>query len=285
MFGYSGYPTFNTPDSLAINLRALGFDVLSTANNHCLDKGINGLNRTIEVLDKSGISHMGTYSSSDSQNDILIKEVNGIKIAFLAYTYGTNGISIPKGKEYSVNLIDKDRMKFELQKAKELGADLISVNIHWGDEYRLKTTTNQEELADFLFENGADLILGSHPHVLEPMEKRTITLEDGTTKDGFVIYSLGNFISAQTKQYTNHSIILNLTITKHAEGNITIDDINYTPIYVQNRGSSADERFKILDIKKSIEDYENGDSSISKELYNELTKALEATDKILSGNI
>ena len=280
--GYSGYPTFNTPDELATNLKDLGFDVLSTSNNHSLDKGYSGLTRTLEVLDENGISHMGTYSSEESSEEILVKDVNGVKIAFLAYTYGTNGIPIPSGKEYCVNLIDKDKIKADLEKAKALDVDLISVSMHWGNEYRLKSTTEQENLADFLFENGADIILGSHPHVLEPMERSTITLDDGTTKDGFLIYSLGNFISGQTKQYTNHSIILNITLTKHAEGNITIDDVSYTPTYVDNRGSSADERFKILDINQSISAYEAGDTSISKSLYNKLTAALDATNKILA---
>lgn len=284
--GYSGYPTFNTPDALAANLKNLGFDVLSTANNHSLDKGFSGLTRTIEVLDENGISHMGTYTSEESRNEILVKDVNGIKIAFLAYTYGTNGIPVPSGKDFCVNLINKDEIKADLEKAKSLDVDLISVNMHWGNEYRLKSTTEQEELADFLFENGVDIILGSHPHVLEPMERRTITLEDGTEKDGFLIYSLGNFVSGQTKQYTNHSIILNLKITKHGDdGKITIDDITYTPIYVDNRGSSADERFKILDIKQEIASYDAGDANISKSLYNKLKSALETTDKILAGDI
>lgn len=284
--GYSGYPTFNTPDALAANLKNLGFDVLSTANNHSLDKGFSGLTRTIEVLDENGISHMGTYTSEESRNEILVKDVNGIKIAFLAYTYGTNGIPVPSGKDFCVNLINKDQIKADLEKAKSLDVDLISVNMHWGNEYRLKSTTEQEELADFLFENGVDIILGSHPHVLEPMERRTITLEDGTEKDGFLIYSLGNFVSGQTKQYTNHSIILNLKITKHGDdGKITIDDITYTPIYVDNRGSSADERFKILDIKQEIASYDAGDANISKSLYNKLKSALETTDKILAGDI
>ncbi len=284
--GYSGYPTFNTPDALAANLKNLGFDVLSTANNHSLDKGFSGLTRTIEVLDENGISHMGTYTSEESRNEILVKDVNGIKIAFLAYTYGTNGIPVPSGKDFCVNLINKDQIKADLEKAKSLDVDLISVNMHWGNEYRLKSTTEQEELADFLFENGVDIILGSHPHVLEPMERRTITLEDGTEKDGFLIYSLGNFVSGQTKQYTNHSIILNLKITKHGDdGKITIDDVTYTPIYVDNRGSSADERFKILDIKQEIASYDAGDANISKSLYNKLKSALETTDKILAGDI
>ncbi len=283
--GYSSYPTFNTPDALAVNLRAIGFDVLSTANNHSLDKGFSGLSRTLDVLDENGISHMGTYASEEDRNEILVKDVNGVKIAMLSYTYGTNGIPVPSGKEFCINLIDKDKIKSDLDKAKALEVDLITVNMHWGAEYRLKPTTEQEDLADFLFKNGVDLIFGSHPHVLEPMEKRTITLEDGTEKEVFLIYSLGNFVSGQTKQYTNLSVILDLEITKHAEGNITIDKVEYTPIYVDMRSSSADERFKILDIKESIKAYENGDTSISKTLYSKLTSALEKIDKIIAGDI
>lgn len=283
--GYSSYPTFNTPDALAVNLRALGFDVLSTANNHSLDKGFSGLTRTLEVLDENGISHMGTYASEEDSTEILVKDVNGIKIAMLSYTYGTNGIPVPKGKDFCINLIDKDKIKNDLDKAKALNVDLISVNMHWGAEYRLKPTTEQEDLADFLFKNGVDLILGSHAHVLEPMEKRTITLEDGTEKEVFLIYSLGNFVSGQTKEYTNLSIILDLEITKHSEGNITIDNVEYTPIYVDMRSSSTKERFKILDIKESIKAYENGNTGISKTLYNKLTSSLEKIDKIIAGNI
>src|SRR5699024_8248046 len=120
-----------------------------------------------------------------------IKDVNGIKIAFLAYTYGTNGIPVPKDKPYCINLIDKELILKHLELAKEQNPDLICVNMHWGLEYKTKQNSEQEELADFLFTNGVDIILGSHPHVLQPMEKNTITLEDGTTKDCFVIYSLG----------------------------------------------------------------------------------------------
>lgn len=284
---YSGYPNFNTPDELATNLKELGFDVLSTANNHSLDKGYKGIERTIEVLDNVGISHMGTYASEESQNQILIKDVKGIKIAFLSYTYGTNGIPIPSGKEYCINLIDRDNIKKDLDKSKELGAELICVSMHWGEEYRLKPTSEQKSLADFLFENGADIILGNHPHVLEPMETREITLENGETKPGFLIYSHGNFVSGQVKQYTNHSIILNLTITKHGDnGKFTIDDASYIPIYVDNRGANSAERFKILNITKSIEAYENKtDSSISKTLYDKLVAARNSTDKILAGDV
>ena len=106
--GYSNYPTFNSPDALAYDLKEMGLDILSTAGNHCLDKGFSGLSRTIDVLDDAGIKHLGTYKTAEEQNQILIQEVKGVKIGFINYTYGTNGIPVPSGKDFCVNLIDKD---------------------------------------------------------------------------------------------------------------------------------------------------------------------------------
>ena len=283
--GYSGFPTFNTPDALGYALKDMGVDVLSTANNHSLDKGYNGIVRTLDVLDEIGISHMGTYRSSEEQNKILIKEVNGITFAFLSFTYGTNGIPVPKGREYCINLIDETLMKQQIEQAKEQNVDVICVSMHWGDEYKIKQNKTQERLADFLFENDVDIILGSHPHVLEPMEKRTITLADGTTKDGFVIYSLGNFISAQKQENTRNTIILDLQITKNPEGKISIDKVEYTPLYVYDKGAGKPQRYKILDIRKTIANYENGtDTSIGATTYKTLKAELAKIESIMGNN-
>lgn len=283
--GYSSYPTFNTPETLGNALKDAGVDVLSTANNHCMDKGYSGLVSTIEELDEIGIDHMGTYESEEASNEILVKDVNGIKIAFLAYTYGTNGINVPDDKSYAVNLIDKDKIKEDLEAAKELDVDLISVSMHWGTEYRQTPTDEQEELADFLFENGADIILGSHPHVLEKMEKRTIELEDGTTKDGFIIYSLGNFMSGQYYDYTQQSIILDLQITKHGDGSISIDSASYTPIYMYKSSSGSKQRYLVMDIEKAMEDYDNGEKNISSSTYSTLESELEHIYSVVGDEI
>lgn len=280
--GYSGYPTFNTPEQLAQNLVDLGLDVVSTANNHSLDKRYAGIESTLNELDKVNLSHTGTYRSVEEQNTILTKNVNGINIAFLSFTYGTNGIPVPKGKEYCINLIDEELTLDQIAKAKELNPDLICVSMHWGEEYKLKQNKTQEQLADFLFKNGVDIILGSHPHVLEPMEKRTITLDDGTKKDGFLIYSLGNFMSGQVIENTMNTIILQLQITKHVkDGTITIDSVNYVPIFMYNRGDNQPKKYKILDINKMISAYENGDSSISDGLYKTLKSAKDKIDSIV----
>ena len=285
--GYSNYPTFNSPEELATDLKELGYDVMAMATNHCLDKGYKGLVSTIEELDKAGIKHIGTYKSEEDSQEILIQDVKGIKMAFLNYTYGTNGIPIPAGKEYSVNLIDKDKMKADIEKAKKLNADVICVNMHWGEEYRQTATQEQEELADFLFQNGVDLILGSHTHVLEPMEKRTVTLADGTKKDGFVIYSLGNFMSGQNANYTRQSVILDIQLTKKGKDNtISIDSVKYTPIYMYNiyAGKSMN-RFKIMDIEEEIKKYDEGDATIGAQLYNTLVSELEHIYKVVGNEI
>jgi poly-gamma-glutamate synthesis protein (capsule biosynthesis protein) len=280
--GYTGYPTFNTPEILGQNLKDIGFDVICTANNHSMDKGYSGIESTLNFLDEYDLDHYGTARNKEEQNTILVKDVNGIKIAFLAYTYGTNGISIPSGKEYSVNLIDKDLIKEHINLAKQQNVDVICVNMHWGNEYKVVQNSTQEDLADFLFENGVDIILGSHPHVLEPMEKRTITLEDGTTKDGFIIYSLGNFVSGQIYENTKSTVILDIQITKNNEGKISIDSVNYTPVYLYDAGSGSKSRsrYTLIDVEKAISSYENGEvGSVSKSLYNTLKDELESIKK------
>ena len=280
--GYSSYPTFNTPDELAYELKDIGIDVLSTAGNHSLDKGFDGLSRTIDVLNDADISHLGTYKSKEEQDTTLIKYVKGVKIAFVNYTYGTNGISIPSDKQFCVNLIDENLIKEQIDKAKQEEPDIIIACMHWGSEYKTTQNSTQEDLADFLFQNGVDIILGTHPHVLEPMEKRTVTLDDGTTKDGFVIYSLGNFIADQNAEYTRDSIILNLDITKHTDGKISIDNYEYVPIYMYKDTSKDKQKMKLLDINKTIYNYENYiDPSISEKLYNTLKEELSKIQSIL----
>ena len=284
--GYSNYPTFNSPDELARDVKTTGLDIITTAGNHCLDMGYSGLSRTIDVLKENGFGQLGTYKSQEERDTIFVKDVKGVKIAFIDYTYGTNGIPVPSGKEYCVNLIDKDLIKKDIEAAKKENVDMIVACMHWGDEYKTKANKEQEDLADFLFKNGVNVIIGNHPHVLEQMEKRTVTLEDGTTQDGFVIYACGNFICDQNAENTRNSIILNLTITKHSDGKITIDKANYVPIYMYKGAPGKLRRMKVLDIEKSITDYENGtDKSIGQSTYNDLKTQLEKIKTIVGPEI
>lgn len=271
--GYSSYPTFNTPENMAIDLKELGIDVVSTANNHSLDKGLKGLKNTIEELDKAEISHTGTYSSEE-QNKFVITEIEDIKIGIISYTYGTNGIAVPKGHEYCINLISDEKIKEDLKNVEKENLDVIIAVMHWGEEYQDIPNKEQERLTKLLIENGVDIILGSHPHVLQKMERYDVKLENGEEKEAFVIYSLGNFISGQTKEPRKQSIILNLQITKHYGENekITIDSAQYTPIYMFDKAGSK--RYKLLDIESEILRYEAGEENITFSLYNKLKERL-----------
>ena len=283
--GYSNYPVFNSPDSLATALKDIGVDVISLAGNHALDYGYSGICRTIDVLDNVGISHLGTYKSAEDQDKILIKDVKGVKIAFINYTYGTNGIPVPSDKPYCLNLIDKDLISKQIKQAKEQNVDMIVACMHWGTEYKTSANDEQKELADFLFKSGVDIILGNHPHVLEPMEKKTITLDDGSTKDVFVVYALGNFTADQRAEITRDSAILNLDITKDSDSKILINKVSYVPIYMYKNSAAKVHKFKILDIEKSIANYDSGDTSIGSSVYSNLKVQLQKIRDILGDEI
>ena len=214
---FTGYPMFNSPDELAATIKDAGFDIVVTANNHSLDRGEKGVLRTLKVLEDHGLSSVGTYASPESAEQILVSEVNGVRISFLAYTYGTNGIPIPKGKPYLVNLIEEEKILEDIKKARDL-SDIVVAYLHFGQEYQLKPSEQQKQLAQLLLENGADLILGSHPHVVQPGEWIFVE-EDGEQIKKYAAYSLGNFISAQRYPHTEEGLILQVTFEKDLEKN------------------------------------------------------------------
>ena len=259
---YSGYPAFNSPDDMAYGLKELGFDLCMTSNNHSLDKGWSGLSRTLDVLDEVGLAHVGTSRSQEEcDNNITVADVGGISVAFLGYTYGTNGLPVPKDHPYCINLfntdylsglrtLDTERLAADLEKAKALETDLVAVMIHWGVEYQTRQNSYQEEVADFLFAHGADMILGGHSHVPQPMEIRT--LPDG--RQGFVCFSLGNFISSQNDEYTDTTAVLTLELVRDNEtGEAQVSGYSYAPMYMLDREAGASPRFELLDIYGALD--------------------------------
>ena len=245
---YSGYPAFRSPAALAEDLKELGFDLMLTANNHCLDRGYSGLTATLDALDGAGLAHVGTYASQeDAASPVHLADVGGIQVAFLGYTYGTNGIPLPDGKEYAVSLFNTDymtslstldtgKLEADLAAARALEPDLIAVMIHWGVEYQTKQNSYQEEIADLLISHGANLVLGGHSHVPQPMEERTVTGWDGAERTGFVCYSLGNFISSQVGPLTDTTSALTLELTKdHGTGETTVTGWTYAPMLMVRR--------------------------------------------------
>ncbi|CAH2715984.1 hypothetical protein BACCIP111895_03168 [Neobacillus rhizosphaerae] len=244
--GLSGYPMFNSPHEVADALVHTGVDIVSTANNHTLDKGEKGIQSETSYLDNIGLPHVGSFLNENDHQKLRIMNKEGIKIAYLAYTYGTNGIPVPKGKDFLVNLIDRDNMKEEIHRAKK-EADVVVMSIHWGIEYQRFPTNDQKDLANFLANEGVDVIFGSHPHVLQPME--WINTTDG--RKTFVVYSLGNFISAQYNDYKDIGGLATIEITKHVseKGNtIELSNPVFYPTYVT---SQKYHNFRVVPLEKA----------------------------------
>lgn len=229
---FTGYPRFNSPDELADALKESGFDVIVTSNNHCLDRGEKGLLRTLDVLEQRGLSAVGTCRTADERARILIKEIKDVKIAFLAYTYGTNGNPVPKDKPYLVNLMDESMMLSDLAKARE-SADAVVIYLHFGQEYRRTASDQQKSLSRMLLEKGADVVIGSHPHVTQPGEWIQVMGQEGELVEKYAAYSLGNFISAQRFPHTDEGVILKISFEKDMQKNtIKIDNIVQIPTWV-----------------------------------------------------
>ena len=233
---YTGYPCFSAPDSYAQTLRDVGFDLFLTANNHCLDRRDKGLVRTCHVLDSLGIPHIGTYPNQQERNQRIpyIVNVKGIRIAFLDYTYGTNGIPIQGN--VVVDFIDQQVIADDIALARERGAHAICVNLHWGIEYQLKPVATQRTLADWLVSQGVDLIIGGHPHVVEPMEVRYSKEYD---KNVLLVYSLGNFISNQSDIDTRGGAMVKVSL-RMENGHAVIDNPRYKLFFVQKPVSKGE---------------------------------------------
>ncbi len=304
---YSGYPKFNAPDALAYDVKEAGFDLVSTANNHTRDQGMDGIFRTLDAVDAAGLAHVGTYRSQeerDASSGIVVADVGGISVAFLCYTYGLNGFQIDSDRRYSVNLFntdyytslctpDYDLLGADMAAARAMNTDLIAVIMHWGVEYRDSATDYQQEMARWLVEQGADLVLGSHPHVLEPMETLTVTGWDGQQRQGFVIYSMGNFLSNQYRDDPKKDLavkttaVLDLELTKDLEtGATSLTDVRYTPYFMLHRDEAArgDQRY-LVNVHRAMAAYEAGDTSqVNAESYAQLQAALERCHTILGAD-
>lgn len=277
-------PYFNAPNSLASQLSAIGFDILQTGNTYSIMNGTKGLQSTIDILNQNSIDHVGTHASDPDQSasgGVVLREINGIRIAFIGFTKGVNNMSLPANNKYAVDLlyvdynseykqVDATGILKRVEAAKSLDPDVIVAMLHWGGEYELEISSTQEEIRDLLFKNGVDVILGSHSHVVGPMEMREVETTDGEKKQCFVAYSLGNFISDMSKDYTMESVILNLEFTKSGEtGKTSITDASYTPLYILDRGEGAEKRFEVLPIRNAIK------SDMFQEYEADMTAAIE----------
>lgn len=251
---YSGYPAFGSPDSLVDAVTSAGINLLTTANNHCLDKGKDGLIRTLRVLDEKGIPHLGTYASAKDQENqrIFLLSRNGITVAMLDYTYGTNGIPTPDG--VVVNRIDKSQISIDIARARELHVDAVIVLFHFGKEYLNKPDAYQRDIVAHALASGADIVLGGHPHHVQPYE---LLRYPGQEKPRLVAYSLGNFVSAQRDRYTDGGMVLYFTLVKKqdAAGKPAIDitDVHHKLVWIYISHENNRRNFHILPVDSYLD--------------------------------
>ena len=240
---YSGYPCFSAPDSYAEALRDAGFDLMLTANNHCLDRGDRAARRTLTALDSIGVDHIGTYHDAAQRDELVpfIKDIHGIRFAFLNYTYGTNGIEPRDGVE--VALIDRDRIAAEMAEARAAGAEIVVVTVHWGVEYVLLENASQRSLAQFLVDQGADLIIGSHPHVIQPMQ---VVHNERENKDVVIVYSLGILISNMKTGDTRGGAVVYAVVERDADGVARFKSAEYDTLFAAKPDGRPRSNFRVI---------------------------------------
>ena len=295
---YGGEPYYNAPVQLAGALSSLGIRLVSTANTYMLNNGIDGLTSTKQYLHQAGLSTVGTYLSQEEREEnggAYIRTIHKIKFAFLSYTKGTESVTMPDGCEYAMNTLytdysdywtdlRKSQIKADVQAAKNAGAEVIIMLVHWGSEYSRTVSEPQKELAELLFSYGVDVIVGTHSHVVNSMEFQEVELSDGTNKTCFVAYGLGDFYTDPEKESGQASMILNLTFSRDETGEVTISEANYVPIYQNIQEVNGKRTFEVVDVYDTIAEIYRADEVTSQEatLYNALLDAV-ATNHTYTG--
>ncbi len=242
---YAGYPKFSSPDALAFDIKKAGIDYLVTANNHVYDYEVTGFLRTLDVLDSVGFKHTGIFRNQEERKkkQAMIIEKKGMRIALLNYTYGVNDSIFTANTV--VNKIDTAIIKKDLADIRKNNYDAIIVFFHWGKEYERYPNQEQKELAKFCFENGVNVIIGSHPHVIQEMKKYRLKSKSEKEKDVFIVYSLGNFVSNYgTWRYCDGGALAQMKLVKHPNGDLSIEDAGYYLIWVYRPKRKADGKLR-----------------------------------------
>ena len=235
--GYSGYPSFNSPRALLDALKDAGVDFLTLANNHMLDRRLEGVLNTVGYVEAYGFDYGGANRSLEEKARPVIAEVNGIRIGFICETRYTNSQENylkPEDREYAINYLRAGEFQEDLQRLKDENVDVIIAIPHWGEEYMRKPDQKTQQIARAMIAMGVDVILGSHPHVAQPIQMLTVQGEDGRERTGLVAYSMGNFLSNQNWRYANASLMLDFTLQEKQGGGFQVKNVGVIPLYIWN---------------------------------------------------
>ena len=287
-----GTATSSAPAALAENLAGMGFDLLQTANCASIANGMAGLESTIEGIRAAGMQPVGTFASSQAWREcsgMTMVEVGGIRVAFIAFTKGLGNMSLPENSSKCVNLLytdydtnysdlDTSGIVSAMDAVRKQDPDVIIVLVHWGSEYSREVSDSQKRLARLLYENGADAIIGTHSHMVGPIDEHTVTLDDGTEKDVVTAYDLGDFYTDSTKPGTQTSAALRLTFTRNNwTGRVMLSECSYEPLFCADLGPTEPNRYQVLGIGNAIALYEQDYVyRVSEDVYNQLLEERES---------
>ena len=276
---YSGYPLFNCPDVVLQTLKDDGVDFLTLANNHMLDRWFDGMKNTVDWVEKYGLDHVGAYRTREERDTPVIYEVGGIRFGFVAYTHTTNTqetVCDPDAVEYGVPYLYKSDIDGDIKKLREAGAEVVIAFPHWGKEYVREPDDNQKKYARKLANAGADIIIGSHSHMVQPMGYQTVEI-DGVEKKVFTMFSMGNFISDHTPQYTDNGVILDFTVNENADGTFTCDSVGYIPTYTWKQ----DGAIRVLPSGRYLNERPSG---MNDENYNRMVESFHEIVDLIGDN-
>lgn len=299
---FSGYPLFRCPDSLIDSAKNCGFDMFLTATNHSNDGGASGFTRTVEVLKNKNVDFIGTRLNS-SDKKFIIKDINGIKVGMVNYTYGdisgdgvvsVNGIPATSANSKLINVFDYNKLeKFYNEQAEiisemnQLGADKIIYYMHWGNEYQLKPNATQKAIAQKLCGLGVDVVVGGHPHVIQPID---VLHSEISGKDTICIYSVGNSVSNQRQEimdmksgHTEDGVLFNVTFTKFSDGTVLTSDVDVLPTWVHlYRGKNGKKVYQIVPLDRSVDWSSNFNLSATSSGLERANKSYNRTMQLLS---
>ncbi len=257
----STYPKFNAPIELLDAIKSINVDLCTNSNNHIIDQGFDGLVSTINNLDAHGLDHLGTYASQEEHDALFIREINGIKVGFAAFTQSTNGIKL--SSELEEYAFDRMGMKEDavddilprVEALRSAGAEIVVAVLHWGTEYNEQPSFWQRVIAEDLCEGGVDIIIGSHSHIVQPIERMTVTNDDGTTRECLVVYSLGNLFCNQERmsEYTQRGMVVAIKLERGDDGIARFTDAFYMPTLLQVTWEMGTDFLRLVPAAKYME--------------------------------
>ncbi len=277
-FGYTGYPSFNTPPAILTALKAAGVDMLTLANNHSLDRYYDGLMNTLRNVDKAGLQRTGAYRSQKEHDAPQVFEVNGIKLGVTNYATGLNGVekrSDKRALKYGIRTVQRSNFKKDIQAMRDAGAQAVVVFMHWDREYKRMPNGATKKTAQQLADAGADVIIGGHPHQVQPIE----WLEGKDGNRTLCAYSLGNFLSNHEGEFLDNGIILQVSFALLDDGTVAVVDPGYVPVWVWVQKSKSGLNYQVLPIEKTLA---ARPESMTDAQYARMGTALKETDDLLA---